>query len=463
MFLTAAPVFTSPSHQNFLVILSGWICCSGRHTVTRVIQAAGARARRKHFSVYYRFLSRAQWCLDELGRVLFGLILPWVPGERILVIVDDTLCKKSGPHIFGAGMHHDASRSTYGRGSGRRVSFRFGHRFVVLSIWVPRPWNPEAGFALPVLFRLYRPKKRTPESQYAKATELARELVEVFTAWVPEDRKLTVTADCEYACRTLVRALPQGVEFAGPVLSQAALYEPPQARRRGTYGRPRKRGRRLPSIESWAERAGERWKHTELSIYGKPVRVQIKARVCLWYRVAYTRPVQVVLVRDPRGRLRDQAYFSTDLSLTAEEIPVLFSRRWSLEVTFRDAKQHLGLEDAQNGWWRRSKRERRRKKKAGPQPHARRGARAAWRTGPIALASYTFVCLWYFEHGKVSQDVRRARQAAPWYRHKRWPSFEDMLGAARREFWLAEINRHPSRKEGYRLIRHVGHLLGFAA
>jgi len=475
LFLTAAPAFTQPGLQNFMVLISGWICCTGRHTLTGILRAVWPQARRKHFSAYYRFLASGQWALDAVGRVLLYLCLPFVPEEQILAIVDDTLNKKSGPHLFGAGMHHDASRSTYGRNTaaGRKVCFSYGHRFVVLSIWVALPWNPIRGVALPVLFRLYRSKKRTPPSQYRKATELALEMIGVLASWLPADRRLLVEGDCEYACKTVVRGLPEGVDFIGPVRKEAALYELPptvngsktSSRHRARRGAPRRRGRRLPTLKQWAEEtsSGSRFRRGTLSIYGREVPAQLKDRICLWYRVAYRRPVRVVLVRDPRKHYEDQGYFSTDLSLAPEQIVQRFARRWSLEVTFRDTKQFLGLEDPQNGWWRRRKNQRRRKKKAGPQPHATRGAQAVERTAPLALVAYTFVHLWYFEHGRVRQDVRLARAQAPWYTNKRWPSFQDMLTAARREFWRDTLSRHLPRNRVSQQIRSGLALLGIPA
>ena len=56
---------------------------------------------------------------------------------------------------------------------------------------------------------------------------------------------------------------------------------------------------------------------------------------------------------------------------------------------------------------------------------------------------YTVVVLWYFQHGAVAQDIQRARMRAPWYRHKRTPSFADMLQAARCELWQARLQTHP--------------------
>ena len=152
----------------------------------------------------------------------------------------------------------------------------------------------------------------------------------------------------------------------------------------------------------------------------------------------------MILTRDPKGRIEDRAYFCTDPHFAVEQIAQGFSRRWAQEVLHRDVKQHLGLEDPQNGWWRRPHGRRARKKIAGPQAHSYRGEQAVRHTTPLAFVSYTLVAVWYLKHGSVSADVRRAREQAPWYRQKREPSFADMLNAARRELWGARLSANPS-------------------
>jgi hypothetical protein len=49
------------------------------------------------------------------------------------------------------------------------------------------------------------------------------------------------------------------------------------------------------------------------------------------------------------------------------------------------------------------------------------------------------VIIWYALNGDAQADVARHRQRAPWYRHKRDPSFADMLTALRRELIRAEF------------------------
>lgn len=448
LFLSFGPVFTAPSFGNFARLVTGWMLCRGRHTVSAVIRAGGAGG--KHFSTLYRFFSRAEWEADELGRALFEMLAASVTGA-IHVIVDDTLFRRSGPHFWGAGMHHDPLKSTYGGGGGRHLALAFGHNRVTLALWVPLPWGLERGMAVPFLWRTYRSKKRCPEKEYRTRPRLAAELLEIFTGWDLGERKITLVGDGEYTCKTVVRGLPPNIEFTGPVVMKAAIYDRP--RRQPRRGR-RLKGARLPSPRELAA-SDTRWKTVFPVIYGQKVAVKVKSQVGMWYTVAHTRLVRVVVTRDPKGRIEDRAYFTTDLALSVEELLAGYSRRWALEVAFRDAKQHLGLEDPQNGWWRRHQPERRRRKKPGPQPRGNRGRRAVEHTVPLAFCAYGLVVAWYLRHGKPERDVQRARTSSPWYRHKTDPSFADMLNAVRREICQAGILAHPALNPVRRIVQRL--------
>jgi len=438
--------FTRPGFESFVALITGWIICQGRHSISRVIQAAGAVGAGKHHSCLYRFLSHGRWTTDAVGQVLFRLLLPFQPKE-ITLILDDTLCHKSGPHIFGAGMHYDSRSSTYGRGTneGRKGFFAFGHNWVIAAVWIPLPWSPTRGLAVPILFRLYRSKKRCPKGEYRKRTEIAASLIERVISWLPDGRQLHVVADSEYACKTIVRGLPDNVSFTGPMAMDAALYASPRKRR--GRGRPRRKGKRLPSPKALAKSKAP-WKKLTLVIYGKEVAIKVKTMVCLWYTVAGTKRVRMVLTRDPSGRINDRAYFTVDAEASEETILIAFARRWEIEVAFRNTKQALGLEDPQNGWWHRRRGTRRPKKRPGPNPRGRVGEKAINHTLASAFVAYALTIVWYLTHGQANQDVSRVRAEAPWYRHKTSPSFNDMLAAVRRELWLVRLSRHPGTKLG---------------
>jgi hypothetical protein len=342
-------------------------------------------------------------------------------------------------------MHHDALRSTYASRPGTgAVAFAFGHSWVVLALIVTPPWSTSRSFAIPFLFRLYRPKKRTPASQYRKRTELAADLVRILLETLPEDRTLHLVGDAEYACKTLVRSLPSNVHFTGPLPKDAALYEAPETYR--GRGRPPKRGRRLPSPKALAEERSSRWRRCDVHIYGRDVAIQTKAILGRWASVTGERDVRIVLTRDPSGRLADRAYFCTDAQRTVEDVICTYAMRWEIEVAFRNTKQTLGLQDAQNGWWRRPSGTRRPRKRAGPNPKGVRGQRAAEHTLPFAFSAYAIVLLWYFQCGAPARDVDRSRREAPWYAHKAEPSFADMLVGFRRAIWRRRLSLLPQSK-----------------
>src|SRR5882672_6007323 len=115
LLLAFQPCFTQPSFSSFWALTCAWILCSGRRSLTRVIQS-GQLGRFKHFCAFHRFFSQARWNLDDLGHRVFQLLLPFCP-EVLTGAVDDTLARKSGRHIWGAGMHHDPLRSTQKRPS----------------------------------------------------------------------------------------------------------------------------------------------------------------------------------------------------------------------------------------------------------------------------------------------------------------------------------------------------------
>jgi len=440
------PCFTDPSLANFARFAIGWALLRGRHNVSNVLRATSVTWTPKQHAALHRFLSRAVWCVEQVGLFVAALFLPFLPAGQVVVIVDDTLVRKSGPHVWGAAMHHDPLASTYsGGGRPAHKAFAFGHNFVVLAMWVPLPWNPARGVAIPVLIRLYRGKKRCPSTEYAKRTEMAAELVERFRAWLEHAspaHQILVVGDGEYACSTLVRSLPMDIDFSGPAVMNAALYELPAPRPSGQRGAPPKKGNRLPTPAQLADDARYPWKRVTVTLYGRSVTLLVKTLVCLYYTVAGTRLVRIVLTRDPKGKFDDRAYFTTIVTAKPQEVLAMFARRWTLEVTFRTCKQDLGLEEPQNGWGKREG-PAPRKKIPGPQPRGRKGEAAVRRTAPLVMLIYGIVHAWFFTYGDAEACVKEARALAPWNPAKTEPSFADMLAALRREIITADFLADP--------------------
>jgi hypothetical protein len=447
--------FTAPGFRHFVRLVTGWILLRGCHTISRVFQASCALASGRHHAAFYRFLSEGRWSLDAVGHVVFRSLRPWLP-ERLLVLVDDTLCAKCGPQIFGVGVHLDATQSNYA-GPGRRYdAFCFGHNWVVLAVWVPCPWRPETGWAVPILFRLLRAKKSTAAGVYRKRSELAAEMIAQVASWRDPAQPLYVVGDGAYCCKTVLQALPPEVFFVGPLRLDAALYELPRGAT--ARGRPRQKGYRIAGPRQRLANE-DLWKEIEVGLYAGSVPLEIWTEVCLWYPSAGARAVRVVGTRDPKGRLEPRAFICTDPSLDACALLTVYGFRWQIEVTFRDIKQELGFGDARNGWWRRKQGQRADARRNRTGPRRNRGAQAALRTAPLAAITYALVVRWYLEHGNPQGDVCSARERAPWYRTKKHPSFADMLAALRRQFWLRHFRR--MRLSG-RIRQKLANLLYFA-
>ena len=428
------PCFHAPSARNFHLVIAGWVHCLGRHTITAVAVAAGAVGS-PHISVTHRFFSRAQWSLDQVGHVLFTLALRWLPTDQPLCLLgDDTLARKQGKCVALGSMHHDPLLST-----GRKPFFSFGHVWVVLALWVPLPMGPIRGFALPILCRLFIGSKRggradapsRPGSGWrreaadgafrdaprATKPELLREVLALMAAWAPE-RKIRVLCDSAYACRTILEQRPANVQVISRLRMDAALWTSPPARTAGQKGRPRRKGRRLPTPKTGAAQC-RKWQPVTLMIYGRLVRTQLFSYTALWYNALRDQPVRIVVVRDPTGKRKDEAFFCTDVAVEPVVMLEEYAHRWTLEVTFHDAKQFLGFADPQS-----------------------QSERAVRRTAPLAFVVYDLVLLWYA--AEVEQTGAPAWLWRPWYPHKHAPSFPDMLTALRLAGWRKWISQPPS-------------------
>ena len=174
MLQPLAWAMTCPTFSNLTTMFAGW-AFAPRRTVTGMLLAAGAVGK-KHHSAFHRLFSQAQWSLDHVGLLVFDMLAPWLEGGEILLALDDTLARKRGLKVFGAGMHHDPLLSSRGK-----AVMNWGHSWVVLGVIVRfRHW-PERAFCLPILFRLYLNKKSAERDrcQYQTRPELAVEMLRI--------------------------------------------------------------------------------------------------------------------------------------------------------------------------------------------------------------------------------------------------------------------------------------------
>jgi len=415
-------VFTRPSYVTFVALVAGWCLSHRRRYVTELIWSSGS-IRIGHFCRYHRFFSQSVWELDTLAWVLARLLIAiFAPSGVIELALDDTLCRKRGLTLFGAGMHHDPLIS-----SRAKPLVSWGHDWVVLTLIVRCPfWAASKVWSLPIGFRLYRnrqgltkgkkkrrrdggkrPRWQKPDASHRTRPELALELIRLVSGWFPE-RQFVVSADSAYGGRSVLKHLPVNMHFVSHVHPKGALYEPAPVPEPGQRGRRRKKGKRLPNMAAWATDTSQPWQRLEFDQFGLHATLDVKTRQALYYKAGGTRLLTIVLTRDVEGGRPDQMFYATGLNWDARQILSYYSGRWSIEVTFENSKQFLGLEQPAN-----------------------RTPQAVRRTAPMALVLYSLVVAWFHRIGH--QYVRFPER--PWYPQKSEPSFADMLTTLRRESW----------------------------
>lgn len=407
------PCFSQPTFQCFRALVCGFVGRVGDHTVTGMWQAARL-AGRVHHSRGHDFFARRRWNPDELGVVLLGFLVSVLvkPDAPIRLAVDDTLFGRSGRKVWGAHYLHDGAQP---EGSGQRT--RWGNCWVVMVLVVELRCAGGRQVALPVLFRLFRPKDdRHPDRR--SQPELARVLADIVIALFP-GRIVELVMDGAYASKAW-QGLPGRVSVTTRMRANAAVYELAPGPT-GKRGRPALKGKRLGSLAQIAERAIFE-AVTVTGPDGRQRTAYVHAFRCLWYKPFHTHVMKVILIRNP-GTTEgfDVALASTDTNASTAGLIARYDSRWTIETCHQEAKAH-GVGDARN-----------------------RVQKAVERTVPFGFLCQTLTIVWYQLHGNPERDVHARRRIAPWYQHKQTVSYRDMLAALRRELirteYLAQAHR----------------------
>src|SRR5262245_56728900 len=300
------PAFSQPVHRRFVLLALAAILTLGGRTITNLLRVLGFLAP-GHPSSYHRVFSRDRWSLSPLARRYVAAVLArFVPRGTIFLAGDDTVTEHPGPHVYGKGRHRDPLRSTH-----TYTAFRWGHKWVVLTVLVPVPWAKRR-WALPLLAALYRPKDENGNRRQRHKTpaQLLGQMVRILRRWFP-DRTLVVTADGNYASHELAERAaraPRKWTLVSLFYPDANLFDPPPPYS-GT-GRPRVKGKKRPSPAEVVETT----KHRETLIVawygGGRRRVEVVTGTGLWYKSGHPLvDVRWVFVHDKSGTHRDEYLF----------------------------------------------------------------------------------------------------------------------------------------------------------
>lgn len=430
------PLFTKPVWEHVKVLLLGALLARGKRTVTACLRVVGL-SEEKAFQKYHRALNRAGWSALQVSRILFGLLVLLLPPEIPLVIgADDTLERRRGKQIKGLGCHRDPVRSSH-----KYTVKCFGLKWLSMMLLVKLPWSNRV-WALPFLTVLCRAQvegqtskvwhtrrrrksrkktkaktetktalpKHTPR-QHKTAIDRLMILIRMVHRWLPQ-RLIVLVVDGGYSAvkLALVCANTPNLALVTRLRWDANLYHAPAPRAAGQRGPTPEKGARQRSPEQVVNRADTAWEETEVSWYGgQKKKLLLFSRTALWH-TAGEAPVKIryVLTRDPEGKLRDEVFATTKLDATPAQIIEWVVRRWSVETTFEEGREHLGLE-TQRQW----------------------SDLAIERTTPCLLGLFSLVVLLT---DKLQPDGKVPTQTAAWYA-KPEATFSDCLILVRKHLW----------------------------
>lgn len=400
-------------------IFVGILFVQGRQTVAAWLRAANLG---KEFKRYYYFLGSVGRKTNSIAGRLLHLVVKHLGAEdRILLAIDDTPTKRFGPHVEGAGVHHNPTPGP------AEQTFVYGHVWVTMSLLCHHGlWGT---IGLPLLARLYVRKKNLGsipphhKIQFQTKLEQAAELIEWAANWLRFlGKPLWVVADGAYAKRKfLKRAMAAGYTVVSRLRKDAALWDLPI--QQPGRGRPRKYGVNRFSL---AKRAGANkgWQREEFVLYGKTVTKRYKTFLAT-YRPAYG-VIRVVLVKEVDGWF---AFFCTDPDATVAQILEAVADRSAIEQDFHDIKEIHG---------------------AGKQQLRNYYANLA--AYHLNLWMHTLIELWAWDRPHATLCNR---ERSPWDDPNRRPSHADRRNALRRACIDAELSRVTAGKPLTRKIKSV--------
>jgi hypothetical protein len=405
-FSRLASALDPRSAPRLALLLLGAVLARGRRTVTTWIRAAQLSGQ---YQPCYIAVAAAGKRADRIARCLLTeVVWPLLGGAtKLTLALDDTPTKRYGPHVQGAGIHHNPTPGPAGS------PYVYGHVFVVLGLLVThKAWGT---IALPLLARLYVRKKDLPRIDpkhrptFRTKLVLAIEMLRWVKPWLDLLKlPIWVVADGAYAKKDFLKpAATLGMTVVSRLRKDAALRTmpaPKPAGRRGpapTYG---------PDRIDLAKRAGQRrgWSTETITLYGVATTKRYKTFLATWRPAGGA--IRVVLVDEPDGW---RAYFCTDTSASVADILTAVADRFSLEITFRECKQIVG---------------------AGQQQ-----VRFLWANiGSFHICLWTFTLTEAWAWGREDEELVD-RSASPWDKASRRPSHADKRRAWRRALLGEEI------------------------
>jgi hypothetical protein len=290
---------------------------------------------------FYAFMASPTLPWKRLWHRMWALIAQPTTQGRLLLALDDFINPKTGRRIFGCGSFFDHAAKV------NQSSYPWSQNVVSLGLlkWVKGRWA-----CLPLAFRFYMMEKDIAagknnvrragkvlcfESKMAQAAEMIQAVFDHYKTAV------LVVTDSWFGNDGLWKRLARGQSGDFHLLSRLrsnnTLYDLPSKPTRKRRGAPRKYGERLGNTQQCAATYREGAKPLRVHLYGKKREVLAYDRMVMLKTLKC--PVHVVWVF---RRTQYVALFTTDLSLSVQQIIEYYGARWKIESGFKEIKQEIG-------------------------------------------------------------------------------------------------------------------------
>ena len=332
--------------------ISGMLCASSQHLVD--------------WSAAYRLFEDQRFDPQALFTPARQEVVSRLEGdEPLVVMMDDTLIRKRGRHVYGSGWKRDPLGPPF------RTNFVWGQRFLQISAALPDELVSGQARGIPIDLTHApspkKPRKRASaaewdeyrgQQQAMKVSALGRERLIALRNQLDKEkinRKIIVSADGGFTNRTVFRDLPENIVAVGRIRKDAKLFLPPveEAPRRGRrrwYGQP------MPTPEQIRRDDEHPWQSVQAFAAGTTHSFEIKTVGPVRWTGTGSRDVRVVIIRPLAYRPRKGAHLlyrnpvyllCTDPDLPLNRLLQAYLWRWEVELNFRDEKTVIGVGEAQ--------------------------------------------------------------------------------------------------------------------
>jgi IS4 transposase len=283
---------------------------------------------------FYIFMASPKLPWERLWQAVWRLIPSPATDGRILLAADDSINPKTGKKIYGCHSFFDHSAKL------NQSPYVWSQNIVKVGLLkcVHGRWS-----CLPLSWRFYRLQKDMTvgfKTKLEQVVEMVTTLGTIFRA------PLLLVTDSWFGnakvLKPLRKPLGQRIHLLSRLRSNAQLHDELKPPRRRKRGRPRKYGKKRGTAKTLAATLKNKTKKYSIFLYGKKQSVQAVDKILILKSLQA--PARIVWVF---YRKQWVALFTTDLTLSVEQIIEYYGARWKIESGFKELKQEIGSQQTQ--------------------------------------------------------------------------------------------------------------------